>query len=234
MNTCVAEVLSEFADELEGAKDFTKELNALILRTIKEHKRIIFNGDGYSEEWVREAEKRGLLNLPSTPEALVHLLDEKNVAVFKKFGVYSETELKSRFEIHNENYSKIVKIEAETMLEMANKLYLPAASRFGRRLSDAINAKRAANARINVKYEEKNLERVSDLTGQIFDNVEALSKVVAASKDIEDASKLAFFCREHILPAMNALRSSVDQLEVITPKDLWPVPSYGDVLYSVV
>ncbi len=234
LNTCVAEVLSEFADELEGAKDFTKELNALILRTIKEHKRIIFNGDGYSEEWVKEAEKRGLMNLPSTPEALVHLLDKKNIEVFKKFNVYSETELKSRFEIHNENYSKIVRIEAETMIEMVRKLYLPAASRFGRRLSDAINAKRAANGRINVKYEEDCLAKVSDLTGKIYEAVEVLDKAVADSKQIEEASKLAFFCREHIFTAMRELRSSVDQLEVFTPKDLWPVPSYGDMLYSVV
>ena len=120
------------------------------------------------------------------------------------------------------------------MIEMVRKLYLPAASRFGRRLSDAINAKRAANGRINVKYEEDCLAKVSDLTGKIYEAVEVLDKAVADSKQIEEASKLAFFCREHIFTAMKELRSAVDQLEVFTPKDLWPVPSYGDMLYSVV
>ena len=234
LNTAVADILSDFADELEASKDFTKDLNALILRTIKEHKRVIFNGNGYSDEWVKEAEKRGLLNLRSTPEALPHLLDEKNVKMFKKFGVYSETELKSRFEIHNENYSKIINIEAETMLEMANKLYLPAASTFGAELAATIATKKAACASVDVSYEEELLKKVSSLTGEIFKKVQVLEKAVSDAKTISDASKLAFFYRETVFAAMNELRCVVDQLEVVTPKAKWPVPSYGDMLYSVV
>jgi glutamine synthetase len=234
LNTAVADILSDFADELENSKDFTKDLNALILRTIKEHKRVIFNGNGYSDEWVKEAEKRGLLNLRSTPDALPHLLDEKNVKMFKKFGVYSETELKSRFEIHNENYSKIINIEAETMLEMANKLYLPAASAFGAELAATIATKKAAYAGVDVSYEEELLKKVSSLTGEIFKKVQVLEKAVSDAKAISDASKLAFFYRETVFAAMNELRCVVDQLEVVTPKAKWPVPSYGDMLYSVV
>ena len=234
LNTAVADILSDFADELEKSKDFTKDLNALILRTIKEHKRVIFNGNGYSDEWVKEAEKRGLLNLRSTPEALQHLLDEKNVKMFKKFGVYSETELKSRFEIHNENYSKIINIEAETMLEMANKLYLPAASAFGAELAATIATKKAASAGVDVSYEEELLKKVSSLTGEIFKKVQVLEKAVSDAKTISEASKLAFFYRETVFTAMNELRCVVDQLEVVTPKAKWPVPSYGDMLYSVV
>ena len=234
LNTAVADILSDFADELEKSKDFTKDLNALILRTIKEHKRVIFNGNGYSDEWVKEAEKRGLLNLRSTPEALPHLLDEKNVKMFKKFGVYSETELKSRFEIHNENYSKIINIEAETMLEMANKLYLPAASAFGAELAATIATKKAACAGVDVSYEEELLKKVSSLTGEIFKKVQVLEKAVSDAKTISEASKLAFFYRETVFTAMNELRCVVDQLEVVTPKAKWPVPSYGDMLYSVV
>ena len=234
LNTAVADILSDFADELEASKDFTKDLNALILRTIKEHKRVIFNGNGYSDEWVKEAEKRGLLNLRSTPEALPHLLDEKNVKMFKKFGVYSETELKSRFEIHNENYSKIINIEAETMLEMANKLYLPAASTFGAELAATIATKKAACASVDVSYEEELLKKVSSLTGEIFKKVQVLEKAVSDAKTISEASKLAFFYRETVFAAMNELRCVVDQLEVVTPKAKWPVPSYGDMLYSVV
>ena len=234
LNTAVADILSDFADELENSKDFTKDLNALILRTIKEHKRVIFNGNGYSDEWVKEAEKRGLLNLRSTPDALPHLLDEKNVKMFKKFGVYSETELKSRFEIHNENYSKIINIEAETMLEMANKLYLPAASTFGAELAATIATKKAACAGVDVSYEEELLKKVSSLTGEIFKKVQVLEKAVSDAKAISDASKLAFFYRETVFAAMNELRCVVDQLEVVTPKAKWPVPSYGDMLYSVV
>jgi len=233
LNTAVAEVLSEFADELEGSKDFTSDLNALILKTIKEHKRIIFNGNGYSEEWVKEAKERGLMNLRSTPEALTHLCDEKNIQLFKKFGIYSETEIKSRFEIHNENYSKIVNIEAETMLEMVKKLYLPAASRFGTELAESIGTKKAAFAGVDVTYEEDLLKKVASLTGEIYKKVTVLDKAVADAKEISDASQLAFHYRESVLASMNELRAVVDQLEVITPKNYWPVPSYADMLFSV-
>ena len=236
LNTVVAEELSQFADALESASDFKAALHDLILKTIKEHKRIIFNGNGYDDSWVKEAEKRGLYNLKSTPEALVHILDEKNVKVFEKFGVYSKVELASRFEIHNENYSKIINIEAETMLEMAKKNILPAASKYANKLAETIGLKKAACGECDVTYESAMLKKVSALTSGIYSKTDKLeSEVMAAKKiaDSGDSSKTAFFYREHVFAAMNELRLSADELETIAPKELWPFPSYGDLLFSV-
>ena len=236
LNTVVAEELSQFADALESASDFKAALHDLILKTIKEHKRIIFNGNGYDDSWVKEAEKRGLYNLKSTPEALVHILDEKNVKVFEKFGVYSKVELASRFEIHNENYSKIINIEAETMLEMAKKNILPAASKYANELAQTIGLKKAACGECDVTYESAMLKKVSALTSGIYSKTDKLeSEVMAAKKiaDSGDSSKTAFFYREHVFAAMNELRLSADELETIAPKELWPFPSYGDLLFSV-
>ena len=236
LNTVVAEELSQFADLLEKSTDFKAALHDLILKTIKEHKRIIFNGNGYDDSWVKEAEKRGLYNLKSTPEALPHILDEKNVKVFEKFGVYSKVELESRFEIHNENYSKIINIEAETMLEMANKFILPAASKYANKLAETIGLKKAACGECDTSYESAMLKKVSALTSSIYSKTEKLeSEVLEAKKtsDAGDSSKTAFFYREHVFAAMNELRLCADELETITPKELWPFPSYGDLLFSV-
>ncbi len=236
LNTVVAEELSQFADILEKSKDFKADLHALILKTIKEHKRIIFNGNGYDDSWVKEAEKRGLYNLKSTPEALTHILDDKNVKVFEKFGVYSKVELASRFEIHNENYSKIINIEAETMLEMAKKDILPAASKYANKLAETIGLKKAACGDCDATYESESLKKVSALTSRIYAKTEALEKEVVEAKQIAesgDSSKTAFFYREHVFAAMNELRLCADELETIAPKELWPFPSYGDLLFSV-
>ena len=239
LNTAVAEELSQFADELEmatkkGDSDFQKSLQALILKTIKEHKRIIFNGNGYSEEWVKEAEKRGLLNLPSTPEALIHLIDKKNIDLFEKHGVFSKVEANSRFEIQNDNYIKIINIEAMTMLDMAKKDILPSASKFGRALAETITAKKAAYEMADVSYEQELLVKVSTLTSSIYRKVEKLEKAVLKAKEItDDISKLALFTRENIFAAMTELRISVDELESCTDKSYWPYPSYGDLLFSV-
>ncbi|MBR4004797.1 MAG: glutamine synthetase type III, partial [Treponema sp.] len=236
LNTVVAEELSQFADKLEKSKDFKNDLHDLILKTIKEHKRIIFNGNGYDESWVKEAEKRGLYNLKSTPEALPHILDEKNVKVFEKFGVYSKVELTSRFEIHNENYSKIINIEAETMLEMANKFILPTASKYANKLAETIGLKKTACGECDVSYETAMLKKVSCLTSCIYNKTEKLGQeILDAKKTAEagDSSKTAFFYREHVFAAMNELRACADELETITPKELWPFPSYGDLLFSV-
>ena len=236
LNTVVAEELSQFADALESASDFKAALHDLILKTIKEHKRIIFNGNGYDDSWVKEAEKRGLYNLKSTPEALVHIMDEKNVKVFEKFGVYSKVELASRFEIHNENYSKIINIEAETMLEMAKKNILPAASKYANKLAETIGLKKAACGECDATYESESLKKVSALTSSIYKKTEELEKAVVDAKAIADAgdsSKTAFFYREKVFAGMNALRAVVDELETIAPKELWPFPSYGDLLFSV-
>ena len=236
LNTVVAEELCQFADLLEKSSDFKGALHDLILKTIKEHKRIIFNGNGYDDSWVKEAEKRGLYNLKSTPEALPHILDEKNVKVFEKFGVYSKVELESRFEIHNENYSKIINIEAETMLEMANKFILPAASKYANKLAETIGLKKAACGECDTSYESAMLKKVSALTSSIYSKTEKLEGEVLEAKktsDAGDSSKTAFFYREHVFAAMNELRLCADELETITPKELWPFPSYGDLLFSV-
>ena len=236
LNTIVAEELSEFADILEKSSNFNADLHSLILKTIKEHKRIIFNGNGYDDSWVKEAEKRGLLNLKTTPEALTHFLDEKNKKLFKKFGVFSETEMTSRFEIQNENYSKIINIEAETMLEMAKKDILPCASKYAAKLAETINLKKAACGDCDATYEGEMLKKVSTLTSCIFKKTAALEKAVMDAKELasgEDSGKTAMFYCKTVFAAMNELRICADELEVITPKELWPFPSYGDLLYSV-
>ena len=236
LNTAVADVLSEFADKLEKSKDFKNDLHQLILDTIKEHKRIIFNGNGYDESWVKEAEKRGLSNLRSTPEALSHTMDEENVKLFEKFGVYSKVELESRYEIHNENYSKIINIEAETMLEMAKKDILPCASKYSSKLAQTIGLKKAACDECDCTYEAQMLKKVSALTSSIFAKASQLESAVNEAKELADkgdSGKTAFFYREKVFAAMGELRAVADELEVITPKELWPFPSYGDLLYSV-
>ncbi len=233
LNTVVAEELSQFADVLENASDFKASLHDLILTTIKEHKRIIFNGNGYDDSWVKEAEKRGLLNLRSTPEALQHIMDKKNVKVFEKFGVYSNVELASRYEIHNENYAKIITIEAETMLEMSKKFILPAASGYADKLAGTVAAKKAVCADCDASYETEMLKKVSALTACIYKKTAQLEKDVLDAKQISGAPETAFYCREHVFASMNELRAAADELEVITPKALWPFPSYGDLLFSV-
>ena len=234
LNTAVAEELCQFADELEKSKDFQKDIQALVLKTIKEHKRIIFNGNGYDDAWVKEAEKRGLSNLKSTPEALVHILDEKNKKLLEKHGVYSESEIVSRFEIHNEGYSKVINIEAETMLDMAKKYILPAGSKFAGKLADTIASKKAVCDAADVTYETEMLTKVSSLTSEIYKKVQQLEKDVRDVKELSgDASKTAFFYREHVFESVNELRISADELETIVPKELWPFPSYGDLLFSV-
>lgn len=234
LNTAVAEELCQFADQLESSKDFQKDMQAIILKTIKDHKRIIFNGNGYDDAWVKEAEKRGLLNLRSTPEALVHITDKKNLELFRKHEVYSDSEIYSRFEIQNENYSKIINIEAETMLEMAKKDILPTGSKFSAKLAETVSMKNAASKKADTTYETEMLEKVSSLTTEIYRKVQQLKKNVYAAKEFKgEASKLAFFYREHVFASMNELRICADELETIVPKELWPFPSYGDLLFSV-
>lgn len=235
LNTAVAEELSQFADALEGVSDFQKALHDLIQKTIREHKRIIFNGNGYDDAWVAEAEKRGLMNLRSTPEALVQIISEKNIGLLSRHHVYSEKEVRSRFEIHNENYSKIINIEAETMVGLARKLILSAGLEFEKELSKTISLKKSLYGDgISNTYEAETLKKVSDLVSTIYKKTEALDSDIAKAKTLsEDASKTAFFYRETVFSDMGALRESVDALEAITPKELWPLPSYGDILFSV-
>ena len=231
LNTAVAEELSQFADQLEGSKDINKAVHDLVLKTIKEHKRIIFNGNGYSDEWVKEAEKRGLMNLKTTPDALAHLCDKKNADVLKKHGIFNDVELKSRYEIYNDNYTKVINIEALTMIDMTKKLYLPAASAYGKKLADSVTVKSSIG--VDSTYETDVAKNAGKLTASIFNKVQTLEKAISAAKDVTEADKAAVYYKENVIPAMNELRANVDELEGLMPSCEWPVPSYGDLLFSV-
>ena len=232
INAAVAEELKQFAAALAGRQDFTNDSPHLILKTIKEHKRIIFNGNGYDDSWVQEAEKRGLLNLKSTPEAYSHLLDAKNKKVLSEHGILSEVELASRYEIYNENYSKVINIEALTMLDMAKKLYLPAASKYAKELAEIVSLKKAAGG-ADDSYESELLAKVSSLTASIYNKVKALDKAVIEAKNVSETGALALYYRNTVFQAMSELRENVDELEGCVPAEVWPVPSYADLLFSV-
>ena len=231
LNTAVAEVLDEFATQLEKAKDFEAALHKLVQKTFKDHKRIIFNGDGYDESWVKEAKKRGLSNLKTTPDALAHLLDKKNVDLFKKHNVFSEVELQARHEVRLENYSKIIHIEALTMLDMANKDILPAMSKFTAELADAIAKKSAA--KISAGYEKGTLKEVADHLDAMYKAVKKLEADEVKGNDITDVVDLADFCRDVIIPDMEEVRAHSDAMEMVADSKVWPYPSYGKLLFGV-
>ena len=235
LNTAVAKVLEDFADELEGAEDFQKALHDLIVRTIREHKRIIFNGNGYDDAWIKEAtEVRGLSNLKTTPDALMHYLDPKNVELFTSMKVFSEAEMKSRRDIRMENYCKVMKIEALTMIEMAEKQFIPAMSKYGKLLADTIASKKAVCTTLDCTFEEKTLTRLSELTAVAYEKVcdlkAHMGKLAEMKKDFIGS---AFFIKDEIIPCMNALRAAVDEAETICASEYWPVPTYGEILFSV-
>ena len=231
LNTAVAEVLDEFATQLEKAKDFEAALHKLVQKTFKDHKRIIFNGDGYDESWVKEAKKRGLSNLKTTPDALAHLLYKKNVDLFKKHNVFSEVELQARHEVRLENYSKIIHIEALTMLDMANKDILPAMSKFTAELADAIAKKSAA--KISAGYEKGTLKEVADHLDAMYKAVKKLEADEVKGNDITDVVELADFCRDVIIPDMEEVRAHSDAMQMVADSKTWPYPSYGKLLFGV-
>lgn len=233
LNTSVAEELKQFADELEGKEDFETALHELIKRTIKEHKRIIFNGDGYDESWVKEAEKRGLLNLKTTPDALKHLLDKKNVDLFTSHGVYTTTELEARHEVLLENYVKIVNIEALTMLDMAHKDILPAMSAYSKELADAALEKKKLSEDIDTTYETETVKALGNLLGNTYSNVKKLESDLYTAKSITSSVELADYYKDFILADMSALRASADEMETMASSEKWPYPSYGDLLFGV-
>ncbi len=234
LNTAVAKELDEFATELEGAEDFNGALNALIRRVIKEHKRIIFNGNGYDDAWLEEAKRRGLLNLHTTPDALPYYIHPKNVALFEKYGVYTETEMRARYEIHLENYAKVLHIEAHTMVSMTRKDLLPAAIRYGKELADALLSKRTALPDMACPVEEELLRRVNALTGRMAETLRQLQQRLEDADELRaDGQTVAEFYRDAVIPAMEELRAAADALEVSVAKDVWPLPSYGDILFSV-
>ncbi len=231
LNTAVAEVLREFADQLEKSKDFNNDLHDLIKDTIIKHKRIIFNGNGYDESWVKEAEARGLLNLKSTPEALPHYLDKKNVKLFTSHGVYTEAEINARYEIAQEHYIKIVNIEALTALNMTNKYYLPAISKYSAKLAKVVNEK--ASLQIDAVYEKDMLKKLSDGLNKAYVIKNELETALAKKDDIKKASDESIYLKENVLTKMEALRDVIDSLEEITSEEAWPFPSYGKLLFGV-
>ncbi len=235
LNTAVAAALDEFATELEAATDFHSALQALIRRVIKQHKRIIFNGNGYDDAWLAEAARRGLSNLPTTADCLPCYILPKNIALFEKYKVYSEAEMHSRYEIYLTNYAKVLHIEAHTMVSMTQKDIIPAAIRYGKELADSLCAKRAALPGIAcAAAEEALLTRVSSLTDTLAVQLQALRDTLnQADKPGQAPQELANYYRDSVIPAMEALRETADSLEVLTAKDLWPLPSYGDMLFSV-
>ncbi|MBQ7545632.1 MAG: glutamine synthetase III [Clostridia bacterium] len=234
INTAVAEELRQFADYLESADDFHTALNQLIRKTIKEHKRIIFNGNGYDESWIEEATQvRGLPNLVSTPDALPHYTDEKNVTLFLRHKVLSEVEVCSRCEILLENYSKILHIEALTMIDMVNKDLLPAMSKYVSKLCKTISAKSAALPGVDSAYESNTARRLSELTNESFALVRQLETYASHAATIEDALQTAMYYKDTVLPCMEQLRKMIDEAESLTAKEYWPYPSYGDMLFSI-
>ena len=233
LNTAVAEELEEFADVLEQAGSFEQTLHELIRKTIREHKRIIFNGNGYDEAWVREAEQRGLLNLKSTPDALEHFLDEKNRRLFTHHKVYSEAELEAQYEIRMENYCKIINIEATTMLDMARKDILPAMSAFGDALAAAYQSKAEVLAGSEIVYEKATLKSLNGLMNAMYQQVLTMEKDLAAAKKISDIGELGQYYKDTMLADMMSLRLLGDEMEVISSAEYWPYPSYGELLLGV-
>ncbi len=232
INTIVADVLDEFADELEGAENVKEALNKLIKRTIEENSAIIFNGDGYSSDWVEEAKKRGLVNYPSTPDALPHFADKKNVELFQRHNVYSETEIRSRIEILLEEYIKTIKIEARTMLDMANKDIFPAVSSYVKELAQT--AKLAGECGVNAEYENNMLRKLTDLTSKMYKAYNELSEIEKPlEQPITGCEKLAKYCHDTVIPAMKALREPADELETLVGQKYWPYPTYGELLFYV-
>ena len=234
LNTAVAEALCQMADELEKADDFDSCLQELIKRTIREHKRIVFNGNGYDDSWVKEAvEKRGLLNLRTTPEAMARLLDEKNIRVLTKHTVMSEAEIRSRYEIMMENYCKTDMIEARTMVRMAKKDILPAIDSYMKELADVITAKQSVSPELACGHESKKLKKLSALADLIDERSDALDAMASETEKVSDITCQGEKIWKDLLPDMAALRQVCDETETLVGRKYWPFPTYGDLLFSV-
>ena len=231
LNTVIADEIEKFANILEAADDFDTTLHALIKDTIKNHKRIIFNGNGYDDSWIEEAEKRGLLNLKTTPDALPYLKTEENIELFERQKVLSKEEVESRYEILMDEYEKEINIEALTMLDIAKKDILPAASKFSRELTDTIANKKAIG--IDLTYELETAKKVSEALTEAYQAMVTLEKDVEKLHAIDDVEKSAFYVRDFIIQDMAALRKPCDELEVVTSNEDWPFPTYGKLLFGI-
>ena len=233
LNTAVAKELKGYADELEKADDFTSAAIALVKRTIRDHRRVIFNGNGYTAEWEEEAAKRGLPNKKNTPAALPALIEPKNIALMEDFGVLTKVEMESRYEVEMEHYSKIINIEALTMLEMARKQLLPAVNAYMSEVANTAASKLAVSENLSVRSETKALTRLSADADAMSDAVDELQAAVDAAKALSDESAKAVAFHDDVLPKMDALRAASDDAETICGEDYWPLPSYSKMLYYV-
>ena len=233
LNTAVAESLRQYADILENSRDFENDLHELIKSVIAKHKRIIFNGNGYDDAWIEEAERRGLLNLRSTPDCVPYYLAEKNVELFTRHKIYTPVELHARYEIKLDGYCKVLHIEALTMLDMVWKDILPAVSAYSKKLADTALAKKSLSDSIDCSFETELAAKISTLTAEAVKKTQALEYAVMDVKNIEDTLELARYYKDTVFAAMNELRIVVDELETHTSAEYWPYPSYGDILFSV-
>ena len=233
INTIVADALRQFADELEGAADFNAALHDLVVRNIRENKRIIFNGNNYSEEWAKEAEKRGLLNLKNAAEALPHFADRKNLELFSFLRVFTEREVRTRTDIMLENYCKVLNIEALTMEEMAKKDIYPAVNKYIRDLCSTVRAKKDACEKAPCAAEEKLICKLSSMNEAMSEKTEALEELLIDSKACKTPAALAAFFAEKVIPVMQEIRMVADNMELCTAKEYWPFPTYGELLFSV-
>ena len=233
LNTAVAKELKGYADELEGAEDFTSAVIALVKRTIRDHRRVIFNGNGYTAEWEEEAAKRGLPNKKNTPAALPALIEPKNIALMEEFGVLTKVEMESRYEVEMEHYAKVINIEALTMLEMARKQLLPAVNAYMSEVANTAASKLAVSESISVRSETKTLGRLSADADAMSDAIDTLQDAVDAAKALPSESEKAVAFHDNVLPAMDTLRAAADDAETLCGEDYWPLPSYSKMLYYV-
>lgn len=233
LNTIVAEEFCQFADILEKSADFTKDLNELIRKTLNEHSRIIFNGNGYSQEWVEEAERRGLLNLKTTSDAMPHYLAQKNIDMFERHGVFSETEIRSRYDVQMEEYVKVLHIEARTMIGMTRKQILPGVFKYVRDIASSIREVQGIGCDTQCRAQIDTLQKAQDLIDRIHREVGALEQIVADTFGSDDITSTANYYTTWVIPAMNSLREAVDSLESMVGYEYWPYPSYGALMFNV-
>lgn len=233
LNTIIADKLCLFADKLEASKNFAVDLAILVKETYQMHRRIVFNGNNYSNEWLEEASRRGLLNLKSTVDALPTFIAQKNIDVCKKFKVFSNTEMHSRYEIVMENYSKTINIEALTMVDMVRRQILPEISRFTGDLAKSALDKHAVVPSLTLSYEKDLITCLSNLQDSLSVHVAELEKLVVEAKMIGDVTESARFYHAQIIPAMSNVRAVCDETELLVGEDYWPMPTYEQLLFSV-
>jgi glutamine synthetase len=233
LNTIVAQAFSEACDYLESVDDFESGVHELIKKFASEHERIVFNGNGYSQEWVEEAERRGLPNIRTTVESIQYLTTDKTIKLFEDFGVFTRTELESRAEIKYETYAKIINIEAKTMIDITSKQIIPAVIKYITSLAHSVNEVKGVCEFVDVSVQTELLEMASDLLAKTRNALHKLIEVTMRAAKMKRGRKQAEFFKDEVVPAMEALRGPVDELEMIVDKDIWPMPSYGDLLFEV-